>query len=144
MNQYKIIVVDGIKIPEHRYVAESFLGRKLKKGEVVHHINGDKADNRIENLQVMTMAEHTRLHKIGKHPIHKKQTKKHFLFKNLKAEMARKSLDIPTLAKACGMNSNTLYRKCNGETPFYLDEVIAIRNFLELDMLVDELFRKEA
>lgn len=49
---------------EHRTVAEKILGRKLTEKEIVHHIDGDKRNNAPENLQVMTQAEHFRLHSI--------------------------------------------------------------------------------
>ena len=55
-----------IFIDEHRLIMEKHLGRKLNKNEIVHHINGDKRDNRIENLQVMTLSEHSRMHRTGK------------------------------------------------------------------------------
>lgn len=47
---------------EHRTVMENYLGRKLGRYEVIHHINGNKQDNRIENLQIMTNSEHAKLH----------------------------------------------------------------------------------
>ena len=50
---------------EHRLVAENMIGRKLESGEVVHHINGNKLDNRPENLCVLSRADHMNIHRGG-------------------------------------------------------------------------------
>lgn len=52
---------------EHRYVVEKALGRRLADDEVVHHRNGDKMDNKLENLEVLSRSGHAHKH-LGRTP----------------------------------------------------------------------------
>lgn len=54
-------------VMEHILVMEKAIGRHLKPDEVVHHINKDRKDNRIENLQLMTFKEHASFHMKERH-----------------------------------------------------------------------------
>lgn len=59
-------------IGEHRYKMEEQLGRKLTKSEHVHHINGNKSDNRIENLIVLDRTSHNAIHKSAQSKLRKR------------------------------------------------------------------------
>lgn len=60
--EYIEVRVDGKRMKAHRYIMELALGRRLKSSEVVHHIDGNGLNNNIDNLQVMSKAEHRRIH----------------------------------------------------------------------------------
>lgn len=71
MYRYKTVKIDGKTKLLHRHIMEQHLGRVLLRSEHVHHRNGDRYDNRIENLQVLSAKEHQHGHK-QKHPERKR------------------------------------------------------------------------
>jgi len=52
----------GKDVMRSRMIAESALGRPLKMGEVVHHINRDRADDRNANLLICSRSYHKGIH----------------------------------------------------------------------------------
>jgi len=61
-SRYKL--EDGSVVLAHRYEMELFLGRKLTSDEHVHHKDGDKSNNTIDNLELMTNSDHAKEHAV--------------------------------------------------------------------------------
>lgn len=58
----KVKLADGTTRDEHRLVMEAHLGRRLERNEVIHHKDGDKSNNALTNLELMSYRDHNLLH----------------------------------------------------------------------------------
>lgn len=65
------------------------------------------------------------------------------MYRNLNAERTRKGLTWKELAKACGVNYNTLTNKVSAGGEFTLAQAVALRNALGVDMPLEQLFMWE-
>lgn len=113
---------------EHIYVWEKETGAAVPNGFCIHHINGDKSDNRIENLCMMTTAAHVKLHHRGKSRTDEARQKmsekakerlsdkkNHPRYKEIDMEevarMREQGMTIAAICKELGMDRTTYYRK---------------------------------
>ena len=112
-NGYMTLMVGNKKYYVHRMVMEEHLGRPLRDDEEVHHINGDRTDNRIENLELINKREHRRLHatkrglgkdRIGIPPTNK--TPEDVI--NLIVQMRLGGASIRIISEATGVSNTTV------------------------------------
>lgn len=109
----------GVYVPTHpkannrgyvlryRYIVEQYLNRYLTEQEEIHHINGNKCDDRLDNLQIISCSEHTKLHMKQKNRRSPQTTKI--------IELMNSGLGYKKIAKLLNMSKNTVHSICKKE-----------------------------
>lgn len=97
--RYRVVQIKGVRIPVHRLVWELEKG-PIPAGYIIHHINGNRLDNRIENLACITQKEHNKIH----------AKNRRIWNKGLTTESSEKWAD--TMKKALKVRHSNIYEKC--------------------------------
>ena len=129
MTKYKAIKVNGKKRDEHRHIMEIKIGRKLLFNEVVHHVDENKLNNEVANLQILNRSEHSKMHRLGnklkvetKNKLQACQREK-LLTASLTIEQVvevkklfNEGIRQCELVKLFGVSKSAIYRVCNGKS----------------------------
>lgn len=131
MSNYKTIQINGKQLRLHRYLMEQKIGRKLNFNEVVHHIDGNKLNNNIDNLEIISRGNHIKLHP----EINKKSIEVNSIDLDIeKIIELRKTMSISEIAKFFNVSNMTIWyrmKKFNIKTKKLNElDIIEIKNLL--------------
>lgn len=111
---YKMTYRNGKNIREHRAIMQDYLGRELLPTELIHHKDGNKRNNNISNLEILTRSEHLKIHKEVSELAHKSSRKYNVgleILRDLYVEKALTSIQISKVLSVPRFSINNYIRK---------------------------------
>ena len=107
---YEMSSKHGKNIRKHRLVIAEHLGRELSSDELVHHKDGDKRNNRLENLEILSRSEHVKVHG----PIGERRKKKVYQY-NLAGQFICEWDSAVSIQRQLGFHRSNISKCCRGE-----------------------------